>query len=280
VNEAIPTTLTPILIPTTPSISNADITPFTITPTFTPTYTPTPTITPTVQINLCDQLAQKSLDIKAENGFTGVIGPSGILLIAKGNGSYTFTTVAAFRNEQLDTVSGNCEGNTLTFTRTRPQAFIQDYQAELSQNSSGLLSLDGLLTDRATSQKVKWSGQVTEALTPNGLCDQLAGKSININQANGFQGVVGSSGIPLIARGDGSYTFATVAVYRNEQADPVTGSCQGNNVTFTRTRTNVFIQDFTATISQKSGGILSLDGSITDRESGQSVTWSGQVIAP
>jgi len=154
------------------------------------------------------------------------------------------------------------------------------YQAALSQNSSGSLSLDGLLTDRATSQKVKWSGQVTEALTPNGLCDQLAGKSININQTNGFQGIVGSGGIPLVASGDGSYTFTTVAVYRNEQADPVTGICQENIVTFTRTRTNVFIQDFKGTMSQKSGGILSLDGSVTDRESGQSVMWSGQVIAP
>jgi hypothetical protein len=248
----------------------------TITPTSTPTNTPTLTFTPTVQLNLCDQLAGKSVNINQANGFQGVLAPSGIALIAKGDGTYSFITVVAYRNEQVDPVSGNCQKNTLTFTRTRTNMFIQDFQARLSQSGGGGLSLEGSVTDRASGGNANWYGKVVGALTPLGLCDQLAGKSVNINQTNGFQGILAPSGIPLIAKGDGTYSFNTVVTYRNEQADPVTGNCQNNKLTFTRTRTNVFIQDFQALLSQSVGGGLSIEGSITDRASGGNANWSGQ----
>lgn len=282
-------TLMNMILPPTPSVTviamGTTDTPIPVTVAITDTPRPPTAITetailPTVQVNLCDQLAGKSVNINQANGFRGVIGPSGIPLIVKSQGSYEFTSVAAFHNEQIDVVSGNCNGNTFTFSRTRPNAFIQDFKGTISQKSDGVLSLDGSVIDRVSGQSVTWSGQVTEAFTPNGLCDQLTGKSISINQANGFQGVVGSSGIQLITKSDGSYTFTGFAVYRNEPADPVTGSCRENTLTFTRTRANTFIQDFTATISPGTGGILKLNGFITDRATGLGTTWTGQVVLP
>ena len=119
------TPIPPIIVTT--AVGETQIPPVLITtmaptePSITPTITPS--ITPTVRLSLCDQLVSKSLNIKTANGFQGVIGPSGILLITQDNASYGFTTVAAFSNEQIDAVSGNCTENTLVFTRTLSKSF-------------------------------------------------------------------------------------------------------------------------------------------------------------
>lgn len=277
-----PPSSTPPTIVTTAAPTDTDAPePIAMIITGTPSATATTTETPTAttQPDLCARVASQSLKLNIASGFQGVIGPAGLVLLPKGNASYEFTTVAAFPKEQLDTVSGVCEKNILKFTRTRPQAFIQDYQMTISESSNSVLALDGSLTDRSTSKKVLLSGQVTAPVTPMGLCDQLAGKSINIKHANGFQGVIGPDGIALIANGDGTYSFSTVAAYVNEPTDPVAGRCQANTLTFTRTRTNAFIQDFQAAISQN-GGVLSLTGSMTNSQTGRQGNWSGQVIDP
>lgn len=247
--------------------------------TITPPVRPSETPTPTLQPDFCEQITNQSLQLNTANGFQGVIGPSGIALISKGNARYEFTTVAAFSNEQVDAVSGICENNTLTFTRTRPQVFIQDYQVIISKSSAGILSLDGSFINKSSGKSAAVSGQVTAPITPMGLCDQLAGKSLHLKHPEGWQGVIAPTGIVLIAKGDGSYSFSTVAAYVNEPSDPVSGNCQGNTLTFTRTRANAFIQDFQATISQNAG-ILALQGTITDRQSGGKGNWSAQVSDP
>ncbi len=272
--SGIVTTVAPAIITTATPTDTPKPIPVDITITVTPSETPT--ATPTVRPDLCAQIADQSLKLNIAGGFQGVIGPSGIVLISKGSTNYEFTTVAAFPKEQLDSVSGTCQENTLRFTRTRPRAFIQDYQVTVSRGSNGALSLKGSLTDRSSGKRASLSGQVSAPTTPMGLCDQLSGKSVNIKHTSGFQGVLGPSGITLITQSDGTYSFSTVAAYTNEPVDQALGNCQGNILTFTRTRANVFTQDFRATISQN-GGVLFLEGLMTDRQTGKQSNWSGQV---
>jgi len=277
-SNATPTISTPMVAPTTPSMDIAVAVPTTVTPsptaTTTATATPSPTITasPTPS-ELCGLLAGKSININANN-FPGVIGPAGISLTAGGSNSFSFTTVAAFAKERVDTVSGQCKANTLTFTRTRPQEFVQVFTGALAQNSTGAVSINGMFSNQ-NGKQASWSGSITNATTPSDLCWRIAMKSIAITVGS-FNGTIGSSGMILTDAGNGTYKISTDAAFTNEPRDPVAGKCSGNTLTFTRTRTGAFVQTYSG-VMQDSGGAVVMQGSLVDQNGGQA-SWSGRVI--
>jgi hypothetical protein len=143
--------------------------------------------------------------------------------------------------------------------------------------------VSGIFKDQATGQSWSWSGQITEAQRTsksqpliNDLCKSLSGKSIVVD-ANGYQGIIGPSGISLADDSKGGFSFTTIAAFTNEPNDGVFGQCIGGSLMFWRTRANVFVQKYTGTLSQNSNGAVIVSGTFVDQATGQSWSWSGQI---
>jgi hypothetical protein len=104
-------------LPTKTPVDRSVPTPTNI-PTKTPTNTPanTPTNTPTsAQYDLCKSIVGKSIAVDA-NSYQGIIGSSGISLADDGKEGFSFSTTAAFVNEPVDQVVGNCSETSLYFS--------------------------------------------------------------------------------------------------------------------------------------------------------------------
>jgi hypothetical protein len=98
-------------------------------------------------------------------------------------------------------------------------------------------------------------------------CLGLQGKSLTLD-ANGYHATVGPNGINLVNQNN-TLTFKTTANFTNEPVDPVEGQCKDRHITFTRTRTNVFVQAYDGWIFEQEhaqmAGTYSNNGTATSR---------------
>lgn len=93
-------------------------------------------------------------------------------------------------------------------------------------------------------------------------CASLQGKALSIN-GNGFTGVIGPNGLNLTNQ-NGIFKFTATANFQGEPADPVQGQCTNRHITFNRTRSGKFVQDYDGWIFEndpkKMAGVFSHNG--------------------
>lgn len=124
-----------------------------------------PTSAPTEKPPICEKLDGKSISISQVgfNGrvYQGTIAPNGILLVNKGGGNYSFTTVISFDGDPIiDSLLGTCQENKITLTRTRPSDnFVQDSEGILSEGIGDGLSMNGTFVHNTSPDTYTWSGQ-------------------------------------------------------------------------------------------------------------------------
>ena len=144
-----------------PTIAPTIVDPPTIAPTDIPTIVNTPTEIPPI----CEKLDGKSISISqiGYNGrvYQGTIAPNGILLVNKGGGSYSFTTVITFEGDPIiDSLVGTCQGNKVVLSRTRPSDnFVQDIEGTLTEGISGGLTMSGTFVHNTSPDTYTWTGQ-------------------------------------------------------------------------------------------------------------------------
>ena len=137
-----------------------------------PTATPVPekaaaapTTAPTKEVFACEKLDGKSISINqvGYNGrvYQGTIAPNGILLVNKGSGNFSFTTVITFEGDPvIDSLVGTCQGNKVVFTRTRPSDnFVQDIEGTFTEGISGGLTMNGTFVHNTSPDTYTWTGQ-------------------------------------------------------------------------------------------------------------------------
>ena len=107
----------------------------------------------------CEALQDKSVRITANN-YVGVLGPKGISLARRSDGTYKFDTVIEFSNEPADPVTGTCRNGEVSFTRTHKDALVQEYSGVLSGDASTARQMAGKFSHNAPEKNLIWSGQI------------------------------------------------------------------------------------------------------------------------
>jgi len=101
----------------------------------------------------CDKVNQYFLAIDA-NGYTGKIQCGG--LSTNPDGSVSANCKALFPGEPDDTVKLTCKDRHVTFARTRPGVFIQNYSGWMY--TGGVLRIAGDFSHNSTERTYGWCG--------------------------------------------------------------------------------------------------------------------------
>jgi hypothetical protein len=119
------------------------------------------------------------------------------------------------------------------------------------------------------------------------LCNELEDKSIDLETANNYRGVVGPAGTKLVETGHGTFRFETEVVFSGEEVkqefggilrDPIVGVCQDNLITLDRKLRDGSIQRYTGKLFRADTGRTKMEGRF---ESGKNLLkWFGWIVNP
>jgi hypothetical protein len=153
--------------------------------------------------------------------------------------------------------------------------------------AAGLLSLIAVAAIVARRDQATPRAMVNPQLVGK-LCEGLRGRAVAID-SNGYEGVIGASGISIREASPGLFRFQSTIEFSGDRivkefgqslSDPVAGTCQDTSLQFTRTLRDKSKHLHVASLSRTADGAIEMHGNFQEENGTTTYKWSGRVIDP